>query len=76
MDIVRSYLENKRAVYIGKRVCSSLKVSQDKWEILLKDDDSRGHIQRFLGEYRFDNLIFYINSKGFLACSTSAIPTP
>ena len=69
MDIIRSYLENRRAVYIGQRVCSTFKVTPDKWEMLIKDDDSRGHIQRFLGDNRFDNLIFFINSKGFLVCS-------
>ena len=58
MDVIRTYLENKRAIFISQHVCASFKVTPDKWELLLKDDDSRGHIQRFLADNRFDNLIF------------------
>ena len=74
MDQSRALLENKRAQYIGQRVCQALRIPIEKWELLLKDDDSRGHLQRFMADTKFinKNLMFCLSPKQLPICSPNS----
>jgi len=71
MDHNRAFLEDERVRFIGEKVMSALQIKQDRWEGLFKDDESRGHIQRFMIDNNSTSLIFSINPTRGVVCSPS-----
>lgn len=47
MDLIRSFLEDEKSRYIGGRVISSFKLTQERWETMLKEDESRNYLGQF-----------------------------
>ena len=69
MDLIRSFLEDEKSRYIGGRVISSFKLTQDRWETMLKDDENRNYFGQFLKDPNNRRLFFSLNSKNLLTVS-------
>ncbi|OHS95209.1 Dynein heavy chain family protein [Tritrichomonas foetus] len=69
MDLIRSFLEDEKSRFIGGRVISSFKLTQDRWETMLKDDENRNYFGQFLKDPKNRRLFFSLNSKNLLSAS-------
>ena len=69
MDLIRSFLEDEKSRYIGGRVISSFKLTQERWETMLKEDESRNYFGQFLKDPNNRRLFFSLNSKNLLSAS-------
>jgi len=71
MDPVRALIDDEKTKFIGGHIQAAFKISQPQWEAMFKDDDSKQAVAIFTRDNNFKNLIFSIDKKNVLVCSTS-----
>jgi hypothetical protein len=69
MDLIRSFLEDEKCRFIGARVLNAFKLPPDRWDALLKDDESRNLIGQFIKDPKCRRLYLFLNTKNLLQAS-------
>ena len=68
MDPLKMFHEDERSRFILGRICAAFKITQDKLDVGLKEDESRQALSVFLAG-RSPRVIFGLNNKGIVICS-------
>jgi dynein heavy chain len=73
MDAIRSFLDDEKVQYIAARVLSAFRLSQDRWEALLRDDESRNLLGQLTRDPKCRRLFIFVNAKNMLQASTGQL---
>jgi dynein heavy chain len=72
-DVIRTFLEDEKARFIGAHVISTFKVPPDRWEGLLKDDETRNLVGQMIKDPKCRHVFVFLKAKNILQATVNSL---